>query len=205
MTVHLFNAAGLVPTDVAGALLSLAQFTADEVSTDLGLKPVDIAICDYPGLALEELGVGGYAPGAHTAFLAIDPANPAFSQWRTIMPSMLAHELHHVRRWQGPGYGSTLLDSLVSEGSATFYEAEHFGRIPIYAEPRADLDQLWAMAQPLLDATDQHARWFFGDADLVRWAGYALGFELSRRYCTKIGISAAQLAEVPAQEFITAW
>ena len=84
----------------------------------LGLSDVDVAVRILPW-GLPETGVHGYAPTAHYAELTLDPGNPQFAlRWRSEVPATLAHELHHCRRWRGPGYGSTLLEALVSEGLA---------------------------------------------------------------------------------------
>ncbi|MES0476805.1 MULTISPECIES: DUF2268 domain-containing putative Zn-dependent protease [Citrobacter freundii complex] len=38
--------------------------------------------------------------------------------------------LHHAARWQGPGYGSTLGEALVSKGLADHFSLELFGGEP---------------------------------------------------------------------------
>ena len=97
----------------------------------------------------------GYAPLPHWVQVTLDPTNANFSAaWRHELPPTLAHELHHAFRWQGPGYGSTLLQALVSEGLAQHFEAEFRGETPMYAVAisAGDLNGLWKRALPELNA-----------------------------------------------------
>lgn len=206
--VHLLDAAGHLAPGLAGEVRALAETAVAAVDAQLGIDGADLVLCDYRGLAIPELGVGGYAPSAALAFIALEPWGEHFAQhWRQALPASIAHELHHVRRWQGPGYGPRLADSLVSEGMATLFEAERTGEEPLYARavPGEDLDRHWQDALPLLEREDQHARFFFGGADLPRWLGYALGTELARRYCREHGVSAAEAVDAPAGEVAKAW
>lgn len=208
ISTHLLDAAGRLDPATAEELRAVAGDAARDVGEDLGLDGVDLVICDYRGLALPGIGVGGYSPSDCLAFIAIEPGTPAFrDHWRSALPRTIAHELHHVRRWQGPGYGTTLRDSLVSEGLATLYEIQARGAAPPYAEAVTDSvrDDLWAQARTLLDRTDQHARWFFGGSDLPLWSGYTVGTELARRYCLARGTTARDAVDVAAEEFPLAW
>ncbi|GGO27498.1 DUF2268 domain-containing putative Zn-dependent protease [Deinococcus humi] len=121
----------------------------------------------------------------------------------------MAHELHHARRWQGPGYGQTLLEVLVSEGLAQMNELdERGGQLPPYAQADVDLEALWTRALPLLDRSDHRFEaWFYGsEADgLTRWSGYSLGYELVRRHLARVGGNAARHVHTGAGSFQTAW
>lgn len=157
---------------------------------------------------LPETGVGGYAPLPHWIQVTLTPQNPHFLQtWRAEVPATLAHELHHARRWRGPGYGQTLLEALVSEGLAQHYEVEERGGPPPYAHLEADLDELWRRAEPELSApTYDHNTWFYGSAaGLPRWAGYAPGFELVRRFLLREDGDAVTHVDTPALSFRAAW
>ncbi|WP_339095486.1 DUF2268 domain-containing putative Zn-dependent protease [Deinococcus sp. VB142] len=49
--------------------------------------------------------------------------------------------------------------------------------------------------------------WFFGSAEqqLPRWGGYALGYELVRRFLARAGENAVHHADTPASAFEGAW
>ena len=105
----------------------------------------------------------------------------------------------------GPGYGSTLLETLVSEGLALHFEAEARGTPPLYARIDADLQALWEQAQPELHAPHDHSLWFFGTAHRPRWAGYALGYELVLRYLQQQGGDAITHVDAPADACPACW
>jgi uncharacterized protein YjaZ len=214
-TVHVLDAAGLMEPDRRQELTNVAEGAARDAGQDLGTEAADVVVCDYPGLALPGIGVGGYCPGPHLVFVAVEPASMR-EQWREDVASTVTHELHHARRWQGPGYGARLIDSMVSEGLATLYEIERTGHTPPYThvggDPDADVfEAWWQRAEPLLDRTDLHAPWFFGTgpaagADVIpHWTGYALGTELARRFCARVGLSAREAVDAAADDVRRAW
>lgn len=206
--LHVMDAAGQLPSELAAELTALAEAALTRHAAALRLDGVDVAVYVTPW-TLPETGVGGYAPLGHWVQLTLTPENPNFAGcWRREVPATLAHELHHARRWQGPGYGATLLEALVSEGLAQHYEAGVRGEAPRYARAEYPLDDLWAQAQPELDAAGyDHAAWFFGSDDrrLPRWAGYALGYQLVQRGLAVLGGDALSHAETPAESFRRAW
>lgn len=158
--------------------------------------------------AIAELGVGGYAPDAHTVFLSLDPDHHAFeATWARELTPMLAHELHHCARWSGPGYGTSLLEALVSEGLAQQFEREfRGGQTPMYARALTaeELDDLGRRAELGYDVSPHdHAAWFYGSAELglPRWTGYTLGYELVGHHLARTGSTAASAWNWPADEF----
>ncbi|MDL2345559.1 DUF2268 domain-containing putative Zn-dependent protease [Deinococcus sp. MIMF12] len=206
--LHLMNAGGLLPPELAQEVRAVAEAALTRHAARLELDGVDVAVRVAPW-TLPETGVLGYAPLPHFVDITLTPDNPNFAGgWRTELPATLAHELHHARRWRGPGYGRTLLQALVSEGLAQHYEVEDRGGPPPYAVISADLGGLWRRAHPLLDSADYgHPAWFYGSEaqGLPRWAGYALGYELVRRFLGKEGGDAVTWANAPAEEFRNAW
>jgi uncharacterized protein YjaZ len=85
----------------------------------------------------------------------------------------------------GPGYGITLGEALVTEGLADHFAAEAFPDTPpqpwdhaLSAEQEAEL---WRKAQPILDVPGgyNHPVWFRDSGSLPRWAGYTLGYRIA--------------------------
>ncbi|GMA15844.1 hypothetical protein E5F05_06675 [Deinococcus metallilatus] len=206
--LHLMTAGGLLSPELEAGVREVAQEALTRHAARLGLDGVDVAVYMTPW-TLPETGVGGYSPLPHWVQVTLTPENPYFmTRWRTEVPATLAHELHHARRWRGPGYGRTLLEALVSEGLAQHFEAEERGAPPPYAHVDSSLDTLWQRARAeLYTPTYNHAAWFFGSeaANLPRWAGYALGYELVRRFLNVEGGNAMSHADAPAELFRAVW
>ncbi|WP_419710610.1 DUF2268 domain-containing putative Zn-dependent protease [Pseudomonas sp. NFX224] len=107
--------------------------------------------------------------------------------------------------WDGPDYGSSLGEALVSEGLAGVFAQEVCGGLP---EPWERLDvsdirRLVAMAESDWSRNDYgHDAWFFGAADLPRWLGYSLGFQLVKRFLLEHeGSTSSRLVEMEAEAF----
>jgi hypothetical protein len=186
---------------------TVAQSALTRHAARLALDGVDVSVFPW---ALPETGLHGYAPLGHLVEIRVNPDHPHFAAgWRTELPATLAHELHHARRWQGPGYGQTLLEVLVSEGLACLNGLdERRGRAPPYARADVDLEGPWARALPLLGRTDhRYDSWLFGLAaeGLPRWSGDTLGGELARHHLVRVGGSAADHVHPPAADFRRAW
>jgi len=133
------------------------------------------------------------------------PVKDLLTVW---IPLALAHELHHSHRIvDGPGYGATLLDAIVTEGSAEAFVREAYPsapRIPwVEPLPPAQKAAVWRRARAVLSAPDDldlHQTWFVGGGSLPRWPGYRIGYEMVRRYLAgHPKTSAAQLAMVPSR------
>lgn len=131
-------------------------------------------IRDIPFLAIDGKYPGGHCYNRSEAMIAV-------TEWKTDQQQLIAavnHELHHMARWQNPGYGSTLGGALLSEGIATYYEALRSDwRSPWSEAPINKAVALKALEQ-WADEKYDHKQWFF-DGNLGKWAGYALGTKLA--------------------------
>ena len=105
----MLNAGGQLPLPLASEMEKELRAALDSLAGPLDLDGVDVVLGCGP-FTIPETGVVGYAPDAFRVDLTVTPDSPKFQTlWRTELPATLAHELHHVRRWRGPGYGETLL------------------------------------------------------------------------------------------------
>ncbi|MXV19755.1 DUF2268 domain-containing putative Zn-dependent protease [Deinococcus xianganensis] len=203
---HLLNAGGQLPPDLAPQIEEVGRAAFLRLADRLGLDGVDAALYVSPW-TIPETGLVGNAPDGFSVHVAVTPGSPHFrAGWRRELPATLAHELHHARRWRHAGLG-TLLDALVFEGLALHFEAGERGEVPLYARPTTDLDGLWERAQAQLDGPYDYHAWFMGSAaqDLPRWGGYALGFELVRRFLNGAGGDAVTHAGIPSENLRHAW
>lgn len=153
------------------------------------------------------LTVSGVASTANVAYIHLDPSQQNFrKEIRQQFVSVLAHELHHTCREQGPGCGDTLLEMLVSEGLACHFEEEFTG-IKSSVIPKRfgeeKLKRLYRRVQKeLYSKKYNHDAWFFGDKKLriPAQGGYVLGYDLTAYAVEKY--SAAELVHWSAKDII---
>jgi predicted Zn-dependent protease DUF2268 len=207
---------------IGAAALSLAR-TADvdlEAATRTALAHIDelvpgptadISIDVDPSIAIPDVGVGGFTDprsGAVRIGFAVHPIAGLPIAVRDWLPGALAHELHHARRIRaGPGYGMAVGEAIVTEGLAAAFEREAFPAAPIspwsMAIDRAAQARVWPLvvaAWSTPDTATEHQRWFFGGtADIPRWSGYTLGYEVVAAYLrTHPGITPSALISTTA-------
>lgn len=174
------------------------------------LMPIDnvqIRIVKDPNLIIPEIGLGGYNPNHQELLLAINTSfqNLEKSLEENFIP-LLAHEIHHAKRRRSVGYGSTLLEAVISEGLADHFSIELSG---ITAPPwtmalsNDELQQWIDKASSSWNQPYDHAVWFFGtDPGTPKWTGYSIGFELVKRYLLKNPTrKASELHNEPASSF----
>ena len=204
MTIHLINAR----QQLSGMEAWLSERLHDAFSATAKLLPLrDTDVIVMSGTdVIPEKGHLGYAPDKGLIYLTVDPsnarvrANPSQSLER-----MLAHELHHSSRWDGPGYGETLGDALVSEGLAGHFVQEVYegGPEPWEQLPSSTwLPYLTKAKSEWLNAEYDHTGWFFGSQEYPRWLGYSLGYQVVGQYLARHGNARASgLVHAPSVEF----
>ena len=133
-----------------------------------------------------EKGHMGYAPEKGVIYVTVDPDHPTLqANPHQSLERMLSHELHHCARWDGPGYGATLGEALVSEGLAGHFAQEVFGGEPEPWEslPVSTLRPHIQTAQAEWDsASYAHDAWFFGSSGFPNALGYSLGYRMVGHY-----------------------
>jgi hypothetical protein len=204
-SLHLLNARGrlsAVETEVRAALAEAeARLCAvtDAVEVDVVIRAADHPMPP----ALRVIGAS-YGPGRME--LGIDLTEGPSGGLRDDLLRAVYHEFHHVLRWDGPGYGASLGEALVSEGLAQVFVHEMMDCPPEPWEVMPediDLPVLCLRAHDAFDDADyDHAAWFFGAGDLPNATGYALGRMLVERVlAVQPGQSALGMAREPAAVF----
>ena len=106
---------------------------------------------------------------------------------------MLSHELCHAKRLSvKPAFPRTLLEAIINEGFATFYESQiaKDNRIKQFfiktVEQRSKNENMNILnyCTPYLDKEEYSDDVFFfrGNKSIPRWAGYSLGYEIIKEY-----------------------
>jgi uncharacterized protein YjaZ len=203
--VHLLDAANHLG-DYRQRILEVSKQTLAKVQELLSVDQIDVMIVRNPTWTIPESGFGGYCPEPHLVQIWLDPKAQNFeANLELELAATLAHELHHAKRWQNPGYGKTLLEAMVTEGLAQCFETDfRNGQTPFYAVPfeKAEMTELLARARLEFENSNyNHAAWFFGDEtqNLLRWTGYKLGFEIVNHYLEQTNQTAAQACAVEAK------
>ena len=184
VTLHFVNARGQIDPYVEPVREAVSKAAAAASALDLG--PLDIVV-EAGSWVIEQLGHCGRAPRAGVVFLALDPENPNLdANLGAPLERIIAHELHHARRWETAGLARTLGDALVSEGLAGRFIEELYGTPPEPWECAVGDETLCAHLAAADEAWDRedydHNRWFFGAGDLPHWLGYTLGYRLTGAY-----------------------
>lgn len=145
---------------------------------------LDILVERVTGAVIPDVGTTGRAYRPGLCSLTVGPLNPNFavSLDHGDIRRTIAHEVHHCRRFAGPGYGHTLGETLVSEGLAGHFAGTLFDASPEPWECALDDAPLRAhrpSAAELRAPNQDHAGWFFGAGGRhPRWLGYTLGYRI---------------------------
>lgn len=175
--------------------------------------PITIQAGSYR--TIPDVGIGGETnPVSGEVKVTMDQRSPTgprrlLTVW---LPLALAHELHHAKRvLDGPGYGRTLLEAMVTEGTAEAFVRETFPDAPAIPWVRSldptEAREVWQRVQREGDDPDdgaQHDSWFYGGRGLPRWAGYKIGYAITRAYLQRHPDErAAGLAMTAADEIVS--
>ncbi|MBU3031435.1 DUF2268 domain-containing putative Zn-dependent protease [Paracoccus marinaquae] len=175
-----------------------AREAVARVSDHADLPPFDLVAKAGPEVIAEwGLGARSPSPGLIEVTLRPDRLDPA------LLVRILVREMHHLIRWDGPGYGRSLGEALVSEGLAGHFVLQVLGGRPDpwdAMRPAAGLARQAMNEWARLDY--DHARWFHGKGDIRKWAGYGLGHLLVVEHLAQNqGEMATSLAGARAEAF----
>lgn len=143
-------------------------------------------------IIIPEDGVGGRTRTSDFIEFAIDEERAT----KNLISEMVAHELCHAARWgKNDEWINTLFDGMISEGIATYLEAEFV----------KDREEKTVFIKTILERTDDENKkileelrdqldsnyydyntiFFSGNDKLPRWSGYSLGYYLVKKYLEK--------------------
>jgi hypothetical protein len=214
-TVHLEPTVLLWGNDAHIDVRKVVTDTLVNAEERLRASPTDIAVQAGSYRTIPDVGIGGFTdPTTSAIHITMDQRSPVglrrlLTVW---LPLSLAHELHHSKRIiDGPGYGETLLEAMVTEGSAESFVADVFPDHPVipWVQPLTPSEErrVWELATGILHTEDydlrRHETWFFGKDGLPRWAGYKIGYAIVQAYRKHHpDVSGADLATMPADEIL---
>ena len=143
-------------------------------------------------IIIPEDGVGGRT----RTFDFIEFAVNEEKATENFISEMVAHELCHAARWgKNDEWANTLFDCMISEGIATYLEAEFvkdreektFFIKTILERTDDENKKILEELRDRLDSNDYdyNAIFFNGNNELPRWSGYSLGYYLAKKYLEK--------------------
>ena len=203
--VHWLDARGAVASYREAVVAALAEVEARTRGL-IELPPLDLVVQAVPGRGVPGIGHVGFTPHPGAVVLTLDPAEPRLpDNFGAPLARTIAHELHHALRWDGPGYGRTLGEALVSEGLAGHFVRELFDSEPEPWERALDGTGMVPHARDAVrdwSGPYDHGAWFFGTGDRPNWTGYALGHALvGRRLDAHPDARPSALATAQASDF----
>jgi uncharacterized protein YjaZ len=126
-------------------------------------------------------------PGGHTYIpTEIQIAVPQWPAETAQLQASIAHEMHHLARWQNPGYGKTLGEAVVSEGIAMYFEELRSGWTPPWANGKLKSSEYRKAIHEWHKEDYDHSDWFY-DGSHGKWAGYTLGYKIAKDVIFKDG------------------
>lgn len=201
--IHFADARGrLQPwrSQIEAAIMRTQQRVSEYVPVD----DVDIVVQESEWV-IHQRGHVGYAPSGWLVHMSFDPTSDAFeSNLGEPLERTLAHEINHVLRWRGPGYGATLGEALTSEGLAGVFVRQLFDTPPEpWEEPLESASALSDEVQRGWTKAYDHDAWFFGTGRYPAWAGYRVGYQVVSYHVDRVEDDIVSLTGRAASEFKT--
>lgn len=186
-------------TRILADIRAATRVAVAHVAEHADLPDFDLVIRPVPGGGVPKWGVGGQspAPGVIEITQDVDRFDP------DLFIRTLIRQAHHQIRFDGPGYGKSLGEALVSEGLAGHFVVRVLGGAPDPWDATVPASGAARMAMNEWARRDyDHARWFIGGGDLKNNTGYGLGHRLIAAHLAQdADASAASLAHLRADEF----
>ncbi|WP_207099933.1 DUF2268 domain-containing putative Zn-dependent protease [Paracoccus shandongensis] len=195
--IHLLNARHAL-TPVLSEIRQASRDAVARTSSHTDLPDFDLVIRAQSDRSADGAVQGqALAPGVVEVALTPDRFDPQH------FTRALVRQMAHLVRWEGPGYGRSLGEALVSEGLAGHFVLQVMGGQP---DP---IDTVRPAQGTLRQAMNEwarrdydHPRWFNGKGDLRRGTGNSLGHRiLAEHLAERPGDTAATLATAPAEPF----
>ena len=193
INVLLANSAGEfneTQSDIINAIKEVERYTFSKLKIDWNIDLVVNNRMDF--LVIPEDGVGGYTYASDFIISALDLKSMSIPRFK----EMLAHELCHAARWgKNDEWMNTLFDGMISEGVATYFNAEFaknnsekqfFTKTILECSDEENEHILNELRGNLDDKNyDYNTIFFTGNDKLPRWSGYSLGYYLVKKYLEK--------------------
>lgn len=196
-TLHLLNARHAL-TPVLSEVRQASRDAVARVSGHADLPDFDLVVRAQQDRSADG-AVQGNSPAPGVVEVALTPDRFDSAHFTRA----LVRQMAHLVRWEGPGYGKSLGEALVSEGLAGHFVLRLLGGQP------DGLDSVRPAQGALRQAMNEwarrdydHSRWFAGKGDLRKGTGNSLGHRILAEHLSQNPAdSAISLATAPAEPF----
>ena len=175
---------------IVGAVKTTEEYVFPKLKIDWD---IDLLVTNrLYDIIIPEDGVGGRTRTSDFIEFAIDEEKAT----KNLISEMVAHELCHAARWgKNDEWINSLFDSMISEGIATYLEAEFIKDRKektvfiktILERTDNENEKILEKLRDQLDSNyyDYDTIFFNGNDELPRWSGYSLGYYLVKKYLEK--------------------
>ena len=177
------NAAGF-------SLPALTGHALDRINALLPGPKTSIAVSyARPDRLIPQAGANGFTDPLTGHITVAFGATPQASIDKALMlwlPRALSHEVNHsVRVLAGPGFGTTLLPQIITEGISSVFDEAAFPGPPNPWDNAISQNQqcdLWKKAKTQLSSTGLYDLWMFGGHGVPHWTGFTIGYHIIQDY-----------------------
>ncbi|MEO7133923.1 MAG: DUF2268 domain-containing putative Zn-dependent protease [Vicinamibacterales bacterium] len=153
---------------------------------------------------IPELGATAAASAPAFVTWTVDPNRPegVVKIAESYLRQALFHEFHHLLR--GTAYsGSGLMDSVITEGTATAFERDFAGAKVPWGEYPEDVS-MWVDELLKQTADAKRSDWIFRHPEGRRWIGMRAGTYLVDRAMKQLNRTSADLVAMPTPDILAA-
>lgn len=195
--IHLLNARHTL-TPVLSEVRQASRTAVARASDHTDLPDFDLVV-RAQGDRSADGAIQGHCPAPGVVEIAVTPDR--FDP--TAFARVLVRQMAHLVRREGPGYGRSLGEVLVSEGLAGHFVLQVLGGPADAVDTVRPAQGVMRQAMNEWARRDHdHSRWFAGKGDLRRGTGTSLGHRLvAEHMAATSGDTAASLATAPAEPF----
>lgn len=212
---HILNASKfLTSVDRCNIQKSLDE-SARKASDLLDIHDVDIVVRCQPDACEPNLPAYGYTPpdDGHLILITIDPKTQFYrtDQGLRYLSSIAAHEMNHIGRIRGPGFGTCVAEWLATEGLAQKFEEQtgHAPNLYSFSLPASSLIAFSSQIRSLVDDKMPYDLLFqgsFDDEKYPKWGGYCLSYAIvSNWYEQNESLAPSEAIKLPAADILETW
>lgn len=192
--IHILNASHLLDEQTT-IIKNAFDNTCALINNLISLDDIDVVCINDPYQVIPETGMSGFTPNRNLVYLYVDASRELDG---SELLYTLSHEFSHAKRYDGPGYGETLFDSIIFEGIGVALEDEVSGVKGSFLSNYIKNQDNKALIDKVIDHFDDHDfnhfYWFIQESDeLPRWTGYRIGYYIVSEYLKKTNKKASDI------------